>query len=76
MVLLFENVYSNISNNEKNTISKFATLFKNGFITKPTSSVYLCVSDMDIILVILAIAQFDSLSTFMQNMLRTQKVPD
>ena len=73
MVVLFENVYSNISNNEKNTISKFATLFKNGFITKPTSSVYLCVSDMDIIL---AIAQFDSLSTFMQNMLRTQKVPD
>ena len=73
MVVLFENVYSNISNNEKNTISKFATLFKNGFITKPTSSVYLCVSDMDIIL---AIAQFDSLSTFMQNMLRTQKVTD
>ena len=73
MVLLFENVYSNISNNEKNTITKFATLFKNGFITKPTSSVYLCVSDMEIIL---AIAQFDSLSTFMQNMLRTQKVTD
>ena len=73
MVLLFENVYSNISNNEKNTITKFATLFKKGFITKPISSVYLCVSDMEIIL---AIAQFDSLSTFMQNMLRTQKVTD
>ena len=73
MVVLFENVYSNISNNEKNTISKFVTLFKNDFITKSTSSVYLCVSDMDIIL---AIAQFDSLSTFMQNMLRTQKVTD
>ena len=73
MVVLSENVYSNISNNEKNTITKFATLFKNGFITKPTSSVYLCVSDMEIIL---AIAQFDSLSTFMQNMLKTQKVTD
>ena len=73
MVVLSENVYSNISNNEKNTITKFATLFKNGFITKPTSSVYLCVSDMEIIL---AIAQFDSLSTFMQNMLGTQKVTD